>query len=286
MQHAPVLQQRLARLIGGRRMRPVVRLREMTYRNEHTRRTYRGVAGIDPGFERNPGVGRAEQLAQQFALKDERLARTVSPAPDTARVTDALHVRIRGDLGRRVRDGLDAIDRLHGAGAMPSIDVVRDRANARTHGRLDRAPDGRPTEMGVAANARHPELTVAHEVGHIIDISGLPGRGMQSNLQETEEMRRLLRATWDSPTFTAIAHDLSGAKRSHLQSPHEVFARAYSQWVAWRSRDHQMLAQLRHYLHSDHLDERLRHWGYDEFAPIAEAMDDLFEAQGWLTRTE
>ena len=197
-------------------------------------------------------------------------------------------MRIRQELGRQVGGALDAIDRVHGVVGLPAIDVVRDRARVRTAGRLKRGPDGTPTEMSVNAEARHPELTVAHEAGHLIDISGLPGRDTQSDLQQTEEMRRLLYAIWNSPTFMAIARHgtLSDEARRFLQKPPEVFARAYSQWVAWRSRDHQMLAQLRYYLHSDYESERLRHWGYEEFAPIAEAMDDLFEAQGWLTRNE
>ena len=263
-------------------------LREVTYYNERTKQTLPGIEGIDQGFEHNPGVGRMEQVKQQFALKDERLARTVSPAPGTASVADALNMRIGQELGRQVGGALDAIDRVHGVVGLPAIDVVRDRARVRTAGRLKRGPDGTPTEMSINAEARHPELTVAHEVGHLIDVSGLPGRDTQSELQQTEEMRRLLYAIWNSPTFMAIARHgtLGDDTQRYLQEPNEVFARAYSQWVAWRSRDHQMLAQLRYYLHSDYESERLRHWGYAEFAPIAEAMDDLFEEQGWLTRNE
>ena len=31
-------------------------------------------------------------------------------------------------------------------------------------------------------------------------------------------------------------------------------------------------------------EERLRQWGYQEFVPIADAMDALFEEMGWLNK--
>ena len=89
---------------------------------------------------------------------------------------------------------------------------------------------------------------------------------------------------WDSETFKAILDLESEDYCDYLQQPYEAFSRAYSQYIAWRSRDAGMLAQLRQVLHSDDLHARVTRWDYAEFAPIAEAMDELLGAQGLLSR--
>lgn len=54
-----------------------------------------GYAGIDPGFERNPGVGRAEQLQDKFRQSDRRLAEGlgVTPAPPRPAAPDQPEVQ-------------------------------------------------------------------------------------------------------------------------------------------------------------------------------------------------
>ncbi len=37
-------------------------------------------------------------------------------------------------------------------------------------------------------------------------------------------------------------------------------------------------------LASDDTERRMTQWGYQDFLPIAEAMDTLFESMGWLTK--
>ena len=64
----------------------------------------------------------------------------------------------------------------------------------------------------------------------------------------------------------------------------KVFARAYAQWIAWRSGNRRMREQVDEALSSPVAGLRLLQWPYEEFAPIAEAMDALFKDLGWLTR--
>ena len=70
-----------------------------------------------------------------------------------------------------------------------------------------------------------------------------------------------------------------------LRQRNELFARAYAQYVAWRSGDPVMREQVDEILAAP--GKRLEHWPYEEFLPIVEAFDRLFEGKelGWLTRT-
>jgi len=124
----------------------------------------------------------------------------------------------------------------------------------------------------------------AHEVGHFIAWSGLPGDGYEFKTATAPaaltEVMRLIRA---SDTFKDLAR-LPTGDRSRMRRPKEVFARAYAQWVAWRSGNREMRAQVDRALRATVPTANLLQWDYEEFAPIAEAMDALFEDMGWLKR--
>ena len=62
--------------------------------------------------------------------------------------------------------------------------------------------------------------------------------------------------------------------------PYEKFARAYEQYIATKSGDAKLLGQL--------ADQRaeiivgpLKYWSGENFAPIVQAFDEHFSAQGW-----
>ena len=54
--------------------------------------------------------------------------------------------------------------------------------------------------------------------------------------------------------------------------------------MAWRSGSSTLKGELDKILTHDHAGIRVRQWPYDEFAPIAAAIDRLMEARGWATR--
>ena len=62
---------------------------------------------------------------------------------------------------------------------------------------------------------------------------------------------------------------------------HELWARAYAQYIAWRSGSSRLKGDLDKALTHDNPNYRVMYWPYDEFAPIAMAIDRLMEARGW-----
>ena len=262
-------------------------LRPMTYRNKVTGRTHTGYRGIDPGFEHNPGAGRMEQLAEAAHEKVRRLVTDTEPAGPP--VSAGLDVQIESDLGRSVRRTAGVIETVHGADLPEALPVRQDDGMTEGSGRF-RVRDGRAVDITMEDDRRYPEIVAAHEIGHYLDYAGLPGDGYQSRrptMPEMEELIDLVRATdtWRLIREAAVAAAVGGSEAVEWRRMlwrHELFARAYAQWIAWKSGDRRMLAQLRARTTATEERMQLRQWPLDEWLPIAEGMDRLFEAAGWL----
>lgn len=66
-----------------------------------------------------------------------------------------------------------------------------------------------------------------------------------------------------------------------LLTPIDLFARAYTQYVAWRSGDDDLLDGIDRVLASADSEQQ---WPYTDFLPLIHKFDTLFERRGWLTR--
>lgn len=254
------------------------------YVNKRTGERYTGYEGIDPGFEHNAGAGRMEQLSEIFREKDVSFTRTVSPAgPAGTPVSDALNVRVQGDLGDATRQALRAIESVHGDGPLPKIDMVRSQSK-KFNGVFRRLPDGRAVDIKISSNGNRPELTTAHEVGHFIDHNGLPGTGYESVNRSLPEMRNVFNKIEATDTFRGIAKIGDTKRREYLALDQELWARAYAQYITWKSGDQRMKDQLDTILQSPLMGDRLSQWQHDEFVPIAQEIDTLFEVMGWIKK--
>jgi len=207
-------------------------------------------------------------------------------------VADALDVQLTGDAAARARRVLDAVRKVHGADGLPRIPLSADAGSegafqwdARTGDavRVLLRPD-RPTDPS------SPELSLAHEIGHFLDMSGLPGAQFESTRPTLYRMRLLMREIRRTPTYRIIAAaaragGTGSALWAYLRHRNELFARAYAQWLAWRSGDLVMREQLDEILGHPDPGVHHEHWPHEEFLPMAMAFNRLFEGLGWLTRT-
>lgn len=238
-------------------------------------------------------------------------------APTLARrsarpVSDALayHSSLSGALRSKVDSALESIDDVHQDGRLTPVPISSERlAGAHGEYRYVDGVDGKltPNRIALDASGSHPRLTLAHEVGHFIDQQGFgQGKGYASQHDPAPEWVALRAALDNSPTMQRL-HSLKNGPAtvstqgvrgraasytvdknyvSYVTRRHETFARAYSQWIAIRSGSAMMLHDL------DVRREETRRsrypdvWDNDEFAPIAAAMDRLFERQGWRSRKE
>ena len=140
------------------------------------------------------------------------------------------------------------------------------------------------TNIAIKAPGSWPEMTTAHEIGHFLDYSGLQGGGYSTDAPG-KLLRLLLQQIEKTSTYKALAKASGKRTLKYLMAPRELFARAYAQYVAWRSGDETMLGQIDRVLALQG-SNKLRQWPYADFLPLIYRFDRLFEAQGWLTRTK
>lgn len=190
------------------------------------------------------------------------------------------------------------IDEIHEDGSLNETPVVFSRQggaifkgeNKKTLGLFR----GRRNESGhiagdriainsAAASRDLSHATLAHEIGHFIDWVGF-----QDKLDKTNSVayRRYLAAVDKSREVVefrqnGIRDGYTKEAIEYILDPREVWARSYAQWIGDRA------------ARKGHVDNPIRksmrepaasklQWSDESFAPIGQAIDDIFRELGWL----
>jgi len=196
-----------------------------------------------------------------------------------------------------VREALAAVDVVHSDGALPFIPVVR---GSRMIGRYVPTREGDASRIEVAMTPGRRRLSFVHEIGHVLDHQALGTPGAYAS--ESGRLRRLMQTIDRSAALASLrergrhkqittqdrrgnmirfridAHDVA-----YLLEPRECFARAYAQYIAVRSGDSSLLAQLDD-KRGDLLTQAIYYeqWTDADFTPIADDFDRLLRRKGWL----
>lgn len=223
---------------------------------------------------------------------------TQQPETQGIPVSQALDIKARGKTGKAVEFALEKIDSVHSDGSLPIIPVTQNSGRSRL-GYYSFSYGGRSVEISISRYGEHPELTLAHEAGHFLDHAGI-GQGVFASERsellsgwreavKNSQAYQLLRDMLADPRKFAAEFPLAGGVYSvtpdvrhlaYLADTKELFARSYAQYIAVRSGDPILLAQL----NKERSDKiyGARQWSDEDFAPIAAAFDQLFRSLGWL----
>ena len=195
---------------------------------------------------------------------------------------------------------LAAIDKVHGDGALQSIIVKASKSN-KFYGAYT-SQWTRAFDIAInTAMGDHKHLTLAHEIGHWLDHIGLGQSAVWGTTNRTQEMRAFfdsvlaskehakIKAVVDSATITGadgVVVKLNRNSRAYtyyvdLLDPKELWARSYAQYIATRSGDEVLLAELARETKKANV---FKQWDDDDFAPIASSIDVLFKSKGWQTK--
>lgn len=191
-----------------------------------------------------------------------------SPVSDSVRVDK----KMRGRAKLAVARALNAIAVAHDDGGLRQIGVTG-QADADAWGQYQPGPGNAADAIGLRRDSPWPVYTAVHEFGHALDARLFgDGRYASEVSPELEELRVAIRA---SAAYAAIA-DYPGTHalvRSDRLSMRECFGRAYTQWVALRSGDPVLAANLARLGGSS---QSWKVWDDADFLPIARAFDNLF----------
>jgi hypothetical protein len=194
----------------------------------------------------------------------------------------------QGQLRPAVDRGAALLDAVHLVPAWRTINV---RAFRRPGGHIG----SYHRHSSLAINTYYSEQTrvgaLLHEYGHFIDQALLPGLSFTST-HESGPLKEVIALCVSSAPAGELRDGASRWTpgrpnwRKHrdgwleLQSPVELFARAYTQWVAGKSADAELVAFYATERPKD--GDHAQRWSTEEFAPIATALDAAFTSLGWL----
>jgi len=200
-------------------------------------------------------------------------------------VSAAIQPKVYGALKTQVQIATEAADSVHDDGVLPKIPLKQSTDpsdQAHLMPRRDQDGNTRADYIAVRADGPTPAFTTLHELGHLLDLEGIGAKGSWAS--NTGELREVLEAARKTRAVAGLESERAGgAGRSaeqleYLLSDREVWARAYSQYIAERSRSKPLKTQLKVELAR----EANAQWESDDFAPIAQAIDNLFTTLRWI----
>lgn len=223
------------------------------------------------------------------------------PMPAGPPVSDGLDVKVEMPHLKAAADKvLNIIDKIHGDGNLPKI-KLEETKKAGYEGYITYSTVlNKPTGMAVNKEASFPAGTIAHEIGHFLDFSGIPIKDKVGNYRDWEKdpiFTKFIAAVDNSDAVKSLRglegqkiykttagreYPLDAKYIKYLTSRHEIWARAYAQWLATRSQDADLLADMRDSRKHGAADPYLgKQWADDDFEPIAKEIDAIFKKLGW-----
>ncbi len=264
-----------------------------------------------PKKPRAPRKPRAAKPPAPMPAETRTPARADRAGPHASKVSAAMKLddALEQTYGRRVAN---AIDKVHGDGPLAPIPVYRTKLPPNVGGQFRfSSMGGRPADIRMALRPNTPALDLAHETGHWIDQAGIlnnsgtsatntmmiqPGKvpdgvkawraaiGESAAVQRMRAMRDELKQNRYLVMEDGTKAAVSVGWFDYATRMDELWARSYAQYIAVRSGDAQLLAELRGEQEKART-ANLRvpeQWEDDDFEPIARAFDTLFTSLGWL----
>lgn len=252
--------------------------------------------GIDYGWDYAPGASINRQTSQFVADKIKTLPpklgqdfkADIDKVINTNSVSNSLTLP-GGKTGSVFKTVLTEIDNLHSINGLPTIPAKPSRS-IKYQGVYRYYPlTNKAADIQLSSSSINPELTVAHEIGHFIDHQSFNTPGVFSSINDAlmADFRRAVDESAATATLKdnlATATDRNARERAkYYLSVNEQWARAYAQWVAFRSNNLVMIDQVNKIIGNTRSPAySASQWQVADFEPIAKAIDEIFNSFGWL----
>lgn len=207
----------------------------------------------------------------------------VAPRPTTAGtgsvpVGNALkdHKRSTRKEKALAKEAADTIALVHGDGKLPDLTV---RFGTGSGGHYN----GREIKVGKTAGSQLCQAV--HEIGHFLDHHGLAGSGYTSNIA-AGDLQETLDAIRTSAAYISLrddaAYKANADYRTYQLKRVELWARAYTQFIAEESGHLGMQAELQKRRDGKTGYWKDSQWTPSDFAPIRAAIRKLFVKLNWM----
>jgi len=206
--------------------------------------------------------------------------------------------KVPRSIGRTVDEALEAIDSVHGDGALQDIPFKKVRASYEAAFRY--SAQGNPMDIFLSSNATHGAFSIVHEMGHYFDLHAIGEKGkfesqrgellkpFRDAVKETAWHKHLTEIrTKGSVRVGELELPLSAAGydyADYIFQPHEIWARAYAQFIAVRSGNTKLLDGLKARLERGKATGMPTQWAEDDFTTLEKVIEALFLQMGWISR--
>ena len=204
-------------------------------------------------------------------------------------VSQALQIKAKGEVKKATVRALQLIDQTHDDGTLPQIPVVG-HASKGANGTYWHSVPGKigvPDRIGMSGKAPNKLMTMTHELGHFIDHQAIDVAGVFASQDSPllEAWRNAVAKTTPIKALEALLQTAKNPKRitmlKYFLRGREIWARAYAQYIAIRTGDAEILAELAAIRGVPNYGEYVT-WTDEEFAPIAKEIDQVFKGKGWI----
>jgi hypothetical protein len=239
----------------------------------------------------------APQAPAAKPLPAPRKRATRKPEPETgetepagSKVTDKIVFgRITGkekEVRKKWDDVSKTIDSIHGDGPLPPAPVRHEESRGSVNGQYRRFDN----EITTFKEEAIP-MTLTHEIGHWIDYRGfrnIPGaeppmKGDKVFASHSPLFKKFIKIAKGSKKIKEIkAAYLTAKSKRYLTSNHEIFARAYAQYIATKSKNPEMLENLKNRQTGVKGNIYPDQWDDDDFVPLYNEIETIFKQIGWL----
>ena len=221
-----------------------------------------------------------QTLSWNTVAEDKELEASLSPQRQSP-VSDAIQLKVHGDLADQARAALAAIDKVHDDGNLPEIPLWQTSRRWLGYFQPQYGPDGLTGKyIAIRPDGSWPALTAVHETGHFLDLDAIGAKGGFATTDNHPLMRAVLDAAEKTSAITKLrAHyaTYGDETSAYFLKPQEIWARAYAQFVAERSGSPLLQQQL-----ASAQSTGDRQWSAADFSPLANAIEKLFIELGWL----
>lgn len=210
---------------------------------------------------------------------------------------------INEKIQSKVDNSLSIIDEVHGDGVLKDIPIEPLTNPGATLGRFRYMRSGEPFDIQMKRSDKAFELTFAHEMGHYLDLHAIGKAGSMESGKATGEMDNLLKVLKKTNAVKAIQEMYDSKKATlngkeiplgkgilnhfdYLLRPHEIFARAYAQFIAKRSTDKKIKDQLKGLVDNAARLGYSQQWDDDDFTDAEREFEALFVKLGWMSIDE
>ena len=235
----------------------------------------------DPELRKKTEDGLQEKVGKQKTSKKKDLEPSGTP------VSNALDVRVSDKtLKEDVKHAINAINVVHGDGELMKTPIYGRAPGRGALGCFTRYLGAgnvvAKTDIKIARFGEHRCMTTVHEIGHLLDAFGL-GDGFTTGIESATqpEIKRWLDAVMKTQSYRQLS-EIHDSHSNYLRNPKELWARAYAQYIARRSKDPILMDELDKMINCEYNKIYHAQWSDEEFSEIMVAMDQIFISKGWL----